>query len=504
MTSLLDLATPFPESVAAVDLGSNSFHLVVARTTSGEPVVVDRLREMVQLAAGLDESRRLSRESRERALECLRRFGERVRHMPESCVRAVGTNTLRRARGVKEFLAAAEEALGHPIETISGIEEARLIYLGVVHSLAASDARRLVVDIGGGSTELIVGQSFEPTTMESLYMGCVSISRAHFSDGEIGKAAWERAELEALRELEPIRTRFRNLGWEQAIGASGTVRAVERVVRESGWSKGGIGVKALERLRDEMLAAGHADRLEMPGLSADRRRVFAGGVVVLAAAFEALGIESMQYSEGALREGVLYDLLGRIRNEDVRGRTVSALGDRYHVDWKQATRVESTALGLLEKVAAPWRLTSVESRQILSWAAQLHEIGLDIAHAQYHRHGEYVIASSDMLGFSRDEQRMLATLVRGHRRKLPLSTLAALPRQEGRRIERLAILLRIAVVLHRSRSPDAVPEPDVAAERKSLRLAFPKGWLAQHPLTAADLGSESDYLASVGYRLEVT
>ena len=500
---MLDLAAPFPESIAAVDLGSNSFHLVVARTASGEPVVVDRLREMVQLAAGLDESRKLSPESQERALECLRRFGERVRHMPASSVRAVGTNTLRSAHRAKEFLAAAEEALGHPIETISGIEEARLIYLGVVHSLAPSDSRRLVIDIGGGSTEMIVGRSFEPMVMESLYMGCISISRKHFEDGEIAKSAWERAELEALRELAAVRTRFRSLGWEQAIGASGTVRAVERVVRESGWSKSGIGVKSLERLRDEMIAAGHAERLQMPGLSADRRRVFAGGVVVLTAAFEALGIESMQYSEGALREGVLYDLLGRIRNEDVRGRTVSALGDRYHVDWKQATRVESTALGLLDNVATAWRLTSVESRQLLSWAAQLHEIGLDIAHAQYHRHGEYVVAASDLLGFSREEQRMLATLVRAHRRKPPVSTLRALPRRWGRRIERLAILLRIAVVLHRSRSPDAVPEPEVATEKKSLRLAFPQGWLEQHPLTAADLRSESEYLADMGYRLEV-
>ena len=500
---MLDLASKFPESIAAVDLGSNSFHLIVARTTSGEPVVVDRLREMVQLASGLDDSHNLSEEAQERALECLGRFGERARHIPASSVRAVGTNTLRTAHNAAEFLVRAEEALGHSIETISGIEEARLIFLGVAHSMAESDASRLVLDIGGGSTELIVGRSFQPAYMESLYMGCVSMSRAHFHKGEITPGRWKRAELRALQELEPVRAHFRSLGWEQAVGASGTVRAVSAVVEESGWSKKGITPKALKRLRDEMIEAEHIDDLDVPGLSPNRRSVFAGGVVVLAAAFDALGIESMEYSEGSLREGLLYDLLGRIRQEDVRGRTVSALGDRYHVDWKQAARVESTALGLLGQVAEDWRLTSVEWRQLLSWAAQLHEIGLDIAHAQHDRHGEYIIAASDLFGFSREEQKLLATLVRAHRRKLPLSAIKALPRQRGRAVERLAILLRLAVVLHRSRGPDSAPEIELTTGKKSVRLRFGEGWLEGHPLTHADLQSESEHLAAIGYELEV-
>jgi exopolyphosphatase/guanosine-5'-triphosphate,3'-diphosphate pyrophosphatase len=500
---MLDLTTPVPESVAAVDLGSNSFHLIVARVSSGEPVVVDRLREMVQLASGLDPSKRLLEEAQDRALDCLGRFGERLRHMPSSTVRAVGTNTLRQMHHADEFVSRAEEALGHPIETISGIEEARLIYLGAVHSLAQPTSRRLVLDIGGGSTELIVGDGFEPVLMESLYMGCISMSRTHFGDGVISAGRWKRAELEALQELEHVRGRFRGVRWEQAVGASGTVRAADAVIRELGWSKKGITAKGLRRLKEAMIELGHVELLDLSGLNPKRRSVFPGGVAVITAAFEALGIDAMRYSEGSLREGLLYDLLGRIRQEDVRERSVSALGDRYHVDWKQAGRVECTALMLLTQVAEEWRLDSKESRQLLSWAAQLHEIGLDIAHAQYHRHGEYIIAASDLHGFSREEQKLLATLVRAHRRKFPVSMLKVLPRKRGREVERLAILLRIAVLLHRSRAPDAMPDPELTVGKKSLTLGFSSGWLADHPLTLADLRQEARHLEAAGYQLDL-
>jgi len=496
-----DLTPPVPESVAAVDLGSNSFHLIVARVSSGEPVVVDRLREMVQLALGLDASKHLAEEARNRALDCLGRFGERLRSMPPDSVRAVGTNTLRVAHETDPFLAQAEEALGHPIETISGIEEARLIYLGVAHTLAEPTSRRLVLDIGGGSTELIVGDGFVPLRMESLYMGCISMSRTHFGDGEITAGRWKRAELEALQELEPVRARFRVTDWEQAVGASGTVRAVDAVIRAAGWSKKGVTAKALRRLRDAMIELGRVDLLDLPGLHPKRRSVFPGGVAILTAAFEALDIDVLRHSEGSLREGLLYDLLGRIRQEDVRERSVRALGDRYHVDWKQAGQVECTALMLLTQVAEDWRLDSRESRRLLSWAAQLHEIGLDIAHAQYHRHGEYIIAASDLYGFSREEQKLLATLVRAHRRKLPVSILKSLPRKRGREIERLAIVLRIAVLLHRSRAPESTPEPKLCAGKKSMTLSFPRGWMDRHPLTLADLHQEARYLEAAGYRL---
>jgi exopolyphosphatase/guanosine-5'-triphosphate,3'-diphosphate pyrophosphatase len=496
-----DFSQELPETVAAVDLGSNSFHMLVARTDNGTPVVVDRLREMVQLASGMDRDGRLTDEARDRAIECLRRFGQRVRHMPEGAVRVVGTNTLRSARETEGFLVEAEHALGHSIETISGIEEARLIFLGVTQTQPDPESRRLVVDIGGGSTELIVGEGLQPTEMESLYMGSITISRAHMPDGVLSPENWKRAKTAALRELEPVRARFLRHDWQQAVGASGTVRAIDSLVRQYGWSKEGITLRSLKRLRATLLEAGHVDRLRLNGLNPKRRQFIAGGAVILTAVFESLGIDRMHCSDGALREGLLYDLIGRIREKDVRAKSVEALADRCHVDWNHAAHVECTALLLLAQVAEDWRLTSVLARQFLSWAAQLHEIGLDIAHDHYHRHGQYIVAHSDLHGFSRNEQHLLAMLVRAHRRKFAVSAIRSLPRAWSRPAERLAILLRLAVVLHRSRSPEPLPAAKLSVAKKSIDLRFPDGWLDEQPLTRAGLEAEASYLEAAGYRL---
>jgi len=492
-----------PEVVAAVDLGSNSFHLIVARTDDGAPAVVDRLREMVQLASGLGQSGRLTREARQRAIDCLRRFGERVSHMPAGAVRVVGTNTLRSARNTEEFLLEAEQAIGHPIETISGIEEARLIYVGVTHSLPGPDLRRLVVDIGGGSTELVVGQGLRPSVMESLYMGCITSSRAHFPDGALTSKNWRRAETAARQELEPVRERFRRARWREAVGASGTIRAIDTLVGTHGWGKDGITPASVGRLREALLKAGSIDKLRLEGLNPKRRPFLAGGAVILGVVMDALEIEHLQRSDVALREGLIYDLIGRIRDRDVRQRSVETLADRYHVDWRHAARVECTALRLLSQVVDDWRLASPQARKLLAWSAQLHEVGLDVAHDHYHWHGEYIAAHSDLLGFSRHEQYLLATLVRAHRRKFPSSVIRELPRGSQRTIERLAILLRLAVILHRSRSPDPLPEIKLAVSKKSIEMRFPDGWLDRHPLTLADLETEASYLEAGAYGLDV-
>ena len=489
-----------PENIAAVDLGSNSFHMLVARTKGGEPVLVDRLREMVQLASGLAPDGRLSPESRDRAIECLRRFGQRLRHMDPSEVRAVGTNTLRAAVDAGEFLVDAERALGHSIETISGIEEARLIFLGVTRTLPGPQCRRVVVDIGGGSTELIVGDE-APLDMESLYMGCINVSRAHFGDGRLTPGNWRRAELAALQELEPVTERFRAIDWEEAVGASGTIRAIDGLVRTYGWSRKGITADALGKLREALLRAGRVGRLKLEGLNPRRRTTIAGGAAILSALFEALGIDVMRRSDGALREGLLYDFLGRIRDQDVRERGVEALADRAHVDRQQAARVKQTSLFLLAQVADGWDLGSRNARQFLSWAANLHEIGLDIAHNHYHRHGEYIVAHADLQGFSLPEQQVLATLVRSHRRKFPSEVIAAMPRNWSAWTERLAMPLRLSVVLHRSRSPLPLPPIELSTAKSALDLRFPPGWLDQHPLTRADLETEAAYLREAGYRL---
>jgi exopolyphosphatase/guanosine-5'-triphosphate,3'-diphosphate pyrophosphatase len=493
-----------PDTVAAVDLGSNSFHLIVARPTPGELLVLEKFREMVQLAAGLNESRRLSKDAQARALDCLRRFHRRLRRLPAHAIRAVGTNTLRTAKNAREFLIKAEGVLGHPIETVSGIEEARLIYLGVTQSLVDPSGRRIVLDIGGGSTEVIIGEDREPLEMASLSLGCVTMSRAFFGDGEISPARWRQAELAALREFESLRMRFRSIGWTEAVGASGTIRAAHAVARAEGWSQEGITPRALKRMRDSALKAGRIDRWWPGGLNPGRRPVFPGGVVVLCAAFETLGIERMRTAEGALREGVLVDLLDRIQGKGVRSRSVALLADRFRVDLKQAARVEQTALHLLAQVSEDWALASREARYFLSWAAMVHEIGLDLAQQQYHKRGAYLIQESDLLGFSREEQRVLAALVRAHRRKFPVSALEALPPHRRRQAERLAIMLRLAVILHRSRGDESIAEPKFEVDGKSLKLRFRDRWLDEQPLRSADLQEEKAFLSAAGYRLKFT
>lgn len=490
-------------AVAAVDLGSNSFHMVVARVEDGHVHVLDRLKERVALAAGMDEDGRLSAEAQRKALACLARFGQRLRDMPARNVRAVGTNALRRATNAREFLARAEPVLGHAIEVIPGKEEARLIYLGVAHSRQDDPGRRLVVDIGGGSTECVVGRRFEPLLMDSLDMGCVTFTLRHFADGRVTKKAMSRARLAARLEVRTIRARYRKVGWTTCIGSSGTILAVEQIVRESGWATDGITPKALRRLRDELVDAGRADRLDLPGLDPERKAVLPGGVAILSAVFDGLGVERMVPSSGALREGVLYDLLGRFRHEDVRDRTIRRMARRHGVDVAQAARVERTAGKALHLVANSWDLADEETKKLLSWAAQVHEVGLVVAYAGHHRHGAYLVANSDLPGFSRDDQRFLATLILGHRRKLLRETFEALPGGTGARALRLCVLLRLAVLLHRGRGERRAPTLRLAAGRESLDVRFPDGWLARHPMTHADLDEERGLLADAGFRLEV-
>jgi len=486
--------------IAAIDLGSNSFHMIVAKEVDGELQIRDRLREMVRLAAGLDDKGRLGKAARQRALECLRRFGQRLAGFAPGTVRAVGTNTLRKAKSPL-FLHEAEEALGHPIEVISGMEEARMIYLGVSHGLPFSDDIRLVVDIGGGSTELILGRRFEPLELESLYMGCVSFSERYFPRGQISEQGMRKAVIAARQELQQLENDYRDIGWSEAVGASGTIKAVGEVVRAMGWGEEGITLLAMQRLARALVEAGHVDRLNLAGLSEDRLPVVAGGVAVLLAIFEALPIQTMQVSDWALREGLLYDLLGRIRHEDVRERTIAALSERYRLEMGQAARVEAAAKRLLAQVAKTWDLEDEEREQLLLWAARLHEIGMAIAHGSFHKHGAYLVANSDMPGFSRNEQTLLSLLIRAQRRKYPDLLFRELNRTQRQYMRRLAILLRLAVLLHRSHTAAGLPEVKVKARGKTVQLGFPKGWLAEHPLSEADLALEASYLQEAGFTL---
>ncbi len=492
------------ETLAAVDLGSHSFHLIVTRFKGGQIHVLDRLRERVSFAAGLDRDRNLNPEAIERGVDCLRRFGQRVNQMPRACVRAVGTNTLRQARNGLAFLEQAEEALGHPIEVISGREEARLIYLGVAQTNPRVAGRRLVIDIGGGSTECILGDGFDIVDADSLFMGCVSFTARFFADGCLDQAAFERAEIAAELEVQPIVRGYKKLGWEQVLGCSGTIHNIAAILQANGWvdERDSIGVKGLRRLRRALVAAGSLAMLTLPGLTEDRRPVIAGGVAILLALFQDLGIEQMVTSPGALREGALYDLLGRIHHEDVRERTIRWFQEHYHVDIEHSERVESTALSLLRQAGVAWTPHDLaHAEQQLHWASRLFEIGLAINHTGHHKHGSYLVQNSYMAGFSRGEQQVLAALILNSRRKVHREVFESLDPLRRDDVLMLAVLFRLAVQLNRSRDSDLPRFVLRLKDRERLRLVFPPGWLVERPLTLASLEEETKHLASFGIQL---
>ena len=495
---------PVPDVLAAVDLGSNSFHMVVARYSHGQLVIIDRLREMVRLASGVEANGEFDRAAAARAIACLERFGQRLRAMRAGTVRAVGTSALRVAHRKEPFLARAREALGHPIEIISGREEARLIYAGVATNLPREPDRRLIVDIGGGSTELIIGRGLMPIELESVRVGCVVISERYFGEGKISAKRMAAARVAVRQQLAPLRGAFRRKGWQVCAGSSGTVRAIGEAIRELNPRANVITASGIERLANQVVAAGHTRELLFWAVTEDRRPVFPGGVAILAEIFKVLGVKEMRVVDGALREGLLYDMVGRYTDEDARERTVRSMQLRYHVDTEQAGRVADTALKFLKGARTPWKLgNDPQAALMLKWAACLHEIGLDVAHSGYHRHGEYLLENADMPGFSRSEQRLLARLVGAHRRKLARDGLRELPPPWDRHALRLIVLLRLAVLLHRGRGRAALPRIRLAARLNSLRLAFPGRWLADHPLTQADLRQEVEYLRAAGLSLRV-
>lgn len=495
-------APAHPEAVAAVDLGSNSFHMIVGKLDNKQLVVIDRLRESVRLGGGLLPDKSLSDDAWERALNTLSMMGQRLHHLPHHAVRAVGTNTMRQINDGGAFLRAAEDALGHPIEIIGGREEARLVYLGVAHGLAAGDETRLVVDIGGGSTELILGQELLPSERESLFMGCVSMTGRFFGNGKINAEQMEKAVLAGRVELRPVRRMFQAGHWQTAVGSSGTAKAIERVVVANGWSDEGIPRSGLKKLRRALVSAGHIDAVELEGLSDERRPVFAGGVAVMSAVFKALDIDHMQVSDLALREGLLYELVGHTQYVDVRDSTVQAYMQRFAVDRDQAGRVENTARSLLQQVDDTWCLDDAEHAQMLTWACQLHELGRIVSHGSFHKHGAYILANADMPGFTRQQQAVLAALVRVHRRKFVDSEFDGLPTNTADCVRRLAILLRFSVLMHRGRSGSHKPPMKVSTREHGIRVQFPERWLFDHPLTAAEIAREAEYLATAGFTLK--
>ena len=490
-----------PRRLAAIDLGSNSFHLLVANYQDDRLQVVARLGEKVQLAAGLDEDGVLDEDAMRRSLDCLARFAPFLKGIGRRDLRVVGTNALRDARNSQVLIERAEALLGHRIEIIAGREEARLIYLGAAHAVA-EDGRRLIVDIGGGSTEFIIGEHFEPLALESLRMGCVTFTRRFFDSGEISEKRMRRAELAALSELANIQRPFQRLGWHDPVGSSGTIKAAAAVIAAAGQGPGGVITReGLRDLRWQLIRCKRLDRVAMPGLKADRSRIFPAGIAILGAIFEAFDLQQMRFADGALREGVLYDMVGRHTPEDSRLKTLEGLARNYRVDGRQADNVAATALGLLDQVRQAWGLDDDQAR-FLDWGSRLHEVGLAISHSQFHRHGAYLLEHSDLAGFSRPEQRLLAFLVRAHRRKFPVKEWQVLPASERGPHARLARLLRLAVLINHSRPEQPPPLPRLVADGEALHLTLNGD--DDPTLLLNDLEQEAAYQAAAGYSLTLS
>ncbi len=484
--------------LAAVDLGSNSFRLQVAKVEDDQLYMLDGLRESVRLAAGLNQDKILDKPSQQRALACLQRFGERLRGMPVEAVRAVGTNSLRVAKNAPEFLLQAEAALGFSIDVIAGREEARLIYKGVAQGLPQTKERRLVMDIGGGSTEFIIGTALEPIKLESLYMGCVSFSSRYFADGEINKSNLKQAELAASAELQTIVAEYTRGHWDVALGSSGSARVLCDILEQNGYSESGITREGLEMLRAQLLKAGSAQRLELLGLKPERLPVLPGGFAIMYAAFCELNIEQMQPAIGALREGVLYDLLGRFTHNDMREATVQQFMRRYQVDSKQVARVSKLAHRFaLQFFGAEDRESAI---QLLGWVASLHGIGIRVAHSGYHKHTAYILANADMPGFSKKEQARMSLLALAHRGSM--KKLQGLLTDEENIV--LAMSLRLAALFYRNRSDIELPEMKCLFSGTKFYLKLGKGWLEQNPLTESALRDEAKQWKSLGVNMQIS
>jgi exopolyphosphatase / guanosine-5'-triphosphate,3'-diphosphate pyrophosphatase len=491
--------SPMPLSplLAAVDLGSNSFRLIIGRVEStpvGEQVrPVDELKETVRLAAGLGAGGVLTQAAQDRAIAALGRFGERLRTFRPDTVRAVATNTFRVARDARAFLERAQQALGFPIEVIAGREEARLIYLGAAHSLPADGQRRLVIDIGGGSTECIVGTDYRSELLESVTVGCVSLSQRFFPEGLVEPDAFEAARLTCRDALAPISEAYRAAGWQTAIGTSGTAKALCQLV-QANFGQAVLDIEALETLAAHLTRAGHVDRLRLEGLKPDRRPVLPGGLAMMSAAFDEFGIDTLSYCDGALREGVLYDLLGRSTGADMREITVAQLIRRHGLDERHGRAVATFATALYREANRDTEDTIARGVRLLSWAAMLRETGMSIAHADFHKHGAYVLGHCDMPGFSEDEQARIAAMVLGQTGGLTkMRPLLAEPDDWLR-----VMCLRLAVIFHRRRDGQVPPWIKLRVKHTGVRIDLPAGWLAGHPLTEQSLRFESAEWAKAG------
>lgn len=489
---------------AAIDLGSNSFHMVVATPEGRSIRIIDSLRAPVRLAAGLDDKKRIKAKTQKLALQTLNQFAERLQGVPVENIRVVGTNTLRRAKNSKQFTAKVYEILGRPIDIISGREEARLIFEAVAHTQPDTGDRRLVIDIGGGSTELVTGSGTSADLMESFNMGCVSSTQTWFSNSVLDVERFRGATVHAQLELQPLAVAFKESGWDTVYGCSGTIKATGRILHELEMtdSPDSFTANDLKKLQKKMAKSGSMEKMQLESISSDRMQVITGGICILSGILKTLDIKRVQVSQVALREGLIFDMIGKVRHADIQSHTVENVAGRFQIDKAQAGRVERLSLELLHAASKHWKLDD-DDESLLLWASRLHEIGMSVAHTQYHKHGAYLLENADLIGFTRSEQLSLSMLVRFHRRKLTEDAYEELSKQDRESLMRLTALLRIAVLLNRPRQDSDFSDLKFSIKTDRIQLKAPDQWFESRPLACADLEEEARHLENIGLELRI-
>ena len=497
--SELELAEHQPY-IAAVDLGSNSFHLVVARIIDGDIQLLHREKQKVHLAQGLNDHFILSEEAIERGLKALAQFSDTLAPFAIGSVRVIATFTLRRAKNAATFIRRAKTVFPFPIEVVSGQEEARMIYQGVAH-YEHFDDKRLVIDIGGGSTEFVIGCGQQPLSLSSRNIGCVSYGKDYFSQGRISEKRFNRAILHAEQELEHIANNFKNIGWQKALGTSGTVKAVRDIIVALGFSNDSIEACHLETLKNYLLQYENCSELLIPGLNEDRKLLICSGLAILIAAFKQLQIQQLSYIDAALREGILYEMSDRLQHHDIRQQSVASMQRRYDIDIAQANRVSSTALTLFNQACVNWQLEP-EHGDVLIWAANLFEVGLHINSSSVQKHSAYILQHANLPGFNQEQQLLVATLVRFHRRKIRAEEIPNFSLYQLSQVVNLIVLLRLAVLLNQKRRDNFLPDISISASEQQLQLHIDANWLEQQSLLAAYLHSEQKQLRKITFNLE--
>ncbi|ANI85109.1 guanosine-5'-triphosphate,3'-diphosphate diphosphatase [Kosakonia oryzae] len=485
---------------AAIDLGSNSFHMLVVREVAGSIQTLSRIKRKVRLAAGLSNENQLSQEAMERGWQCLRLFSERLQDIPAQQIRVVATATLRLAVNAQEFLNKAQVILGCPVQVISGEEEARLIYQGVAHTTGGAD-QRLVVDIGGASTELVTGTGAQTTSLFSLSMGCVTWLERFFTDRNLGQENFDAAEHAAREVLRPVADELRRHGWKVCVGASGTVQALQEIMMAQGMDER-ITLAKLQQLKQRAIQCGRLEELEIEGLTLERALVFPSGLAILIAIFTEMNIASMTLAGGALREGLVYGMLHLAVDQDIRSRTLRNIQRRFMIDTDQARRVTALAKRFALDVDKEWELDAY-SIEILQVACELHEIGLSIEFKQAPLHAAWLVRNLDLPGFTPAQKKLLATLLLNQTNAVDLSSLHQQNAVPPRVAEHLCRLLRLAIIFASRRRDDLLPEITVSAQGEKLTLSLPQGWLKSHPLGAELIEQESQWQSYVHWPLEI-